>query len=208
MNNPYKVSPKPPGTAVVVVLANGQGRRFRASLTPAQLDSTDCGYGNKLEAMLGERSVLDHTLAAARASGLPVFVMDGNACAQPCEGMGDSIAAAVGACAWADAWLILPGDVPMVRTQTIEQVAAAVLSSPNLGAVVAPSYQGVLGHPVGFGRAYGAALCAIGGELGAQAVVHSAKAAGQFVDLAVDDAGIAQDVDTWAHLQALRASMV
>jgi molybdenum cofactor cytidylyltransferase len=208
MNNPFKANPKPPGTAVVVVLANGQGRRFRASLTPAQLASAECGYGNKLEAMLGERSVLDHSLAAARASGLPVFVMDDNACAQPCEGMGDSIAAAVRACAWADAWLILPGDMPMVRTQTIEQVAAAVLSSPDLDTVVAPSYQGVQGHPVGFGRAYGTALCAMGGELGAQAVVHSAKAAGQFLVLAVDDVGIVQDVDTWAHVQALRASMV
>ena len=79
----------------VVVLASGRGDRFTAS----------GGKGSKLQALLGGRPVLERTLDAVRASGLPWHLEDvGHA------GMGDSIAAAVRATSGAAGWLILPGD--------------------------------------------------------------------------------------------------
>jgi HPt (histidine-containing phosphotransfer) domain-containing protein len=65
---------------VVLVLASGRGERFRAA----------GGTTHKLQALLGGRTVLEHTLAAVRDSGLPWHLEDAGH-----PGMGDSIAAAV-----------------------------------------------------------------------------------------------------------------
>ena len=66
----------------VLVLASGRGERFLAS----------GGSTHKLAALLDGRPVLEHVLAAVRASGLP-WHLERAAHA----GMGDSIAAAVAA---------------------------------------------------------------------------------------------------------------
>lgn len=51
---------------VVLVLASGRGERFIAS----------GGTGSKLQALLGGKTVLQRTLDAVRASGLPWHVED------------------------------------------------------------------------------------------------------------------------------------
>ncbi|MFS2166500.1 NTP transferase domain-containing protein, partial [Variovorax sp. Varisp62] len=85
---------------VVIVLASGRGERFIAA----------GGTGSKLKALLAGRPVLERTLDAVRASGLPWHVEDAGH-----PGMGDSIAAAVRATPDAAGWLILPGDLPLVQ---------------------------------------------------------------------------------------------
>lgn len=181
---------------VVIVLACGLGRRFRASLHEAGvLEAEDNGWGNKLHAQLGGRRVMDWTVQAARDSGLPVVVHEG----QHFEGMGDSIAAAVRAQAQAPAWLILPADLPFIQAQTVAQVAAALEAHP----VVLPMWGEQRAHPVGFDADCGDALMALSGEAGAAAVVQQFGAA----RLGVQDPGVAQDVDTWADLQRLRAML-
>nr|HRM00151.1 NTP transferase domain-containing protein [Acidovorax sp.] len=62
----------------VLVLASGKGQRFAAS----------GGTVHKLRAPLCGLTVLEHTLAAVRASGLPWHLEDAGH-----PGMGDSIAA-------------------------------------------------------------------------------------------------------------------
>ena len=64
----------------VLILASGRGERFKAS----------GGSVHKLQALLAGKPVLQHTLDAVRASGLPWHVEDAGH-----PGMGDSIAAAV-----------------------------------------------------------------------------------------------------------------
>jgi molybdenum cofactor cytidylyltransferase len=178
---------------VVIVLACGLGRRFRASLHEAGvLEAEDNGWGNKLHAQLGGRRVMDWTVQAARDSGLPVVVHEG----QHFAGMGDSIAAAVRAQAEAPGWLILPADLPWIESGTIAQVAAGLQAA----AVVLPTWQGQRAHPVGFDAACGEALMALTGESGAAAVVQRFGAQ----RLAVSDAGVTQDIDTWAALQDAR----
>lgn len=161
---------KPP---VVLVLASGRGERFVAS----------GGRGSKLAALLAGRPVLEHTLAAVRASGLPFHVEDAGH-----PGMGDSIAAGVRATADAGGWLVLPGDLPLVAPQTLRAVAAALARA----SVVLPMYQGTRGHPVGFAARHGAALQVLTGAEGAAAIVRQ----GDVLRLELDDPGIVTDIDT------------
>jgi CTP:molybdopterin cytidylyltransferase MocA len=93
----------------VIVLASGRGERFIAA----------GGSGSKLRALLAGKPVLERTLDAVRASGLPWHLEDAGH-----PGMGDSIAAAVRATPDAIGWLILPGDLPLVRPETLQAVAA------------------------------------------------------------------------------------
>ena len=95
----------------VLILASGQGARFRAA----------GGTTHKLQARLGERTVLEHTLAAVHESGLPWHLEDAGH-----PGMADSIAAAVRATAAAAGWLVLPGDLPLVQAATLRSLAAAL----------------------------------------------------------------------------------
>ena len=172
----------------VLVLASGRGERFRAA----------GGTGSKLEALLGGVPVLQRTLAAVRASGLPWHVEDaGHA------GMGDSIAAAVRATRDAAGWLVLPGDLPLIQPSTLQAVAAALAQAD----VVLPHHLGERGHPVGFARNCGGELAALQGAEGAAAIVRSRTKAGQVVRLDLDDAGIVTDIDTPADLAAAEARL-
>lgn len=180
----------------VIVLASGRGERFLAS----------GGTTHKLQALLAGKPVLQHTLDAVRASGLPWHLEDAGH-----PGMGDSIAAAVRATAGSEAgWLILPGDLPLVSAGTLRAVAAALVSAAALQrgssavdvpAVVVPVYQGERGHPVGFSAQCGAALAALQGDKGAAAVVRACAVQ----ELVVNDAGCVMDVDTVEALRAAQA---
>lgn len=161
---------KPP---VVLVLASGRGERFVAS----------GGQGSKLAARLAGRPVLEHTLDAVRASGLPFHVEDAGH-----PGMGDSIAAGVRATADAGGWLVLPGDLPLIAPQSLRAVADALAQA----SVVLPAYRGERGHPVGFAAQHGAALQALTGPEGAAAIVRQ----GGVLRLELDDPGIVTDIDT------------
>lgn len=122
----------------VLVLAAGHGRRYVQS----------GGSTHKLEAMLGDATVLERVLRSVLASGLPYHVVrpvEGGSSPDR-DGMGHSIARGVAATANADGWLILPGDLPLVRTQSLEAVAQSLASH----AVVVPQCGDQQGHPVGF----------------------------------------------------------
>jgi molybdenum cofactor cytidylyltransferase len=168
---------------VVLVLASGRGERFVAS----------GGTGNKLQALLAGRTVIEHTLDAVRASGLPFHVEEAGH-----PGMGDSIAAAVRATRSAPGWLVLPGDLPLVQPESLRQVAAALAQHE----VVVPTYAGETGHPVGFARACRDELLALTGALGAGRIVQAHAAAGRRQLLALADPGIRIDVDTVDDLAA------
>jgi molybdenum cofactor cytidylyltransferase len=161
----------------VLVLASGRGERFVAS----------GGSGSKLRALLAGKPVLEHTLAAVRASGLPYHVEDAGH-----PGMGDSIAAGVAATAAASGWLVLPGDLPLVRPDSLRAVAEAL----ERASVVMPLYRGMRGHPVGFSQVHGSALQSLRGAEGAAAIVRASKP----LALALDDEGIVTDIDTLEDL--------
>lgn len=166
---------------VVLVLASGRGERFLAS----------GGATHKLQALLGDRTVLQHTLDAVRASGLPLHLEDAGH-----PGMADTIAAAVRATRDAPGWLVLPADLPLVRPGTLRAVADALQHH----AAVVPLVQGRHGHPVGFSALCAPALMALSGSAGAASVL---RAHGAF-ELALDDIGCITDIDTLADLELAR----
>jgi len=161
----------------VLVLASGRGERFTAS----------GGRTHKLQALLAGKPVLQHTLDAVIASGLPWHLEDAGH-----PGMGDSIAAAVRATPDAAGWLVLPADLPLVRSDTLRAVADAL--GPH--AVVIPLYQGERGHPVGFSAVCRDQLLALEGNQGAAPVVLAQAAMNSVAVLELDDIGVVMDIDT------------
>lgn len=171
------ILPAYPGDPVVIVLASGRGERFLAS----------GGLTSKLQAMLAGRTVLERTLSAVHASGLPWYLVDAGY-----PGMGDSIAAGVRATADAPAWLILPGDLPLIQASTLRSIAAA----PADLDVVVPWLHGHRGHPVRFSACCGSDLMKLNGARGAATVI-AARVATQW---AVNDIGCTFDIDTLQDL--------
>ncbi|QBK04631.1 nucleotidyltransferase family protein [Hylemonella gracilis] len=166
---------------VVLVLASGRGERFLASGGAALAP-------HKLQAQLQGQTVLQRTLDAVRASGLPWHLEQASH-----PGMGDCIAAAVRAASLtypdAQGWLILPADLPLIQPDTLRRVAGAPAAWP----VVRPVHQGEAGHPVRFGRACTPDLLALRGDAGAAAVARQHGPARQ---IDVDDVGCVTDIDT------------
>ncbi|QMV73256.1 nucleotidyltransferase family protein [Comamonas piscis] len=185
-----------PFNPTVLVLAAGYGRRFAQS----------GGTTHKLDALLGDVAVLDRVLRSVVASGLPYHVVRPLSALSPeMDGMGHSIARGVAATADADGWLILPGDLPLVRPQSLMAVAHSLTNH----AVVVPQCGDQQGHPVGFDRTCLEALLQLQGDTGASAIVRGHRQAGTAHSLQLDDPGIAIDIDTCedlARVQALLAS--
>jgi molybdenum cofactor cytidylyltransferase len=191
----------------IIVLAAGKGSRF-------------LGEDHKLAQRIGGATVLATTLRQAVASQLRVVAVTTEAFAEVARrsvaardvvvlpevgssadsrlGMGYSIAAGVSVCPDADGWLILPGDMPMVRTATLLELAAALERYP----VVYAQYKGRRGHPVGFGAELFSELTGLSGDEGARRLVARYPAFG----VELDDPGVLVDVDTQADLDVVRAA--
>lgn len=178
-----------PPLPVVIVLAAGRGERFTAS----------GGVVHKLDALLAGKGVLDHVLDAVRGSGLPYHVVRPEA-VTPGAGMGDSIAAGVRATLGASGWLILPADLPLVRSETLRTIA---LAPPC--AVTVPRYQGQRGHPVRFDATCRDDLMNLKGNQGAAPVLLARAAMNSIAFVDVDDAGCVTDIDTLDDLHRAEA---
>jgi molybdenum cofactor cytidylyltransferase len=165
----------------VIVLASGRGERFTAS----------GGQVHKLQALLSGKKIIDWTLDAVRASGLPFHVEDAGH-----PGMGDSIAVAVRTTSNAQGWLILPADLPLIQSATLLAVAQALQQS----SLVYPMCAGQRGHPVGFGRAYAAQLSHLQGNKGAAQLIRAQAA----TEIIVSDMGCVTDIDTLQDLERAR----
>jgi molybdenum cofactor cytidylyltransferase len=114
-------------------------------------------------------------------------------------GMGNSLACGVAAASKANGWIIGLADMPWIRATTISQVMTAM---HNGHALVAPRYQSLRGHPVGFGQEYREVLLNLKGDAGARSVLKQHKSHLHYLD--VNDPGILMDVDTPADLKQQR----
>ncbi len=194
-------------TPVIVVLAAGLGSRFS-------------GAGHKLAQALGQTTVLGLTLSNAIGSGLPVVVVttqhllpevsrllagseivlvDDVGHSGALFGMGHSIAAGVAARPQASGWLILPADMPMVKSSTLRAVANGLAHHP----VVFAQHQGRRGHPVGFSAELYSELVQLTGDEGARRITSRYPSYG--VEAA--DAGVLIDIDTPSDLTNAQRSL-
>lgn len=173
--------------------------------------------GNKLLAVLDGKPVVARTIRAAMKSAVGnTIVVTGHepeAVAEAAEtlgatsvhhakfeaGMASTIAAGVRASSKADGYLILPGDMPLVQTETLQAVASRFAR----GRIVVPTFQGHRGHPVLFASDFHQDLLALTGDHGARPVIEQHAAA--VIEVEVDDPGILSDVDTPEDLHRLES---
>ncbi|WP_332847617.1 nucleotidyltransferase family protein [Pseudomonas lactucae] len=183
-------------TVTAIVLAAGQGSRFRAE-AGADQDKllAPCVGRDGVTRPVIEQVLVNlpgsivrrwlvtsperlEVIRLAQVHGCQVLLLES-------AGMGHSIAAAVAASASADGWLVLLGDMPFIRSSTIERVLA------DPADITVPVYAGQYGHPVAFGRVLGPKLMALTGDRGAKPLFSQA----QVRDVQVDDPGVLWDVD-------------
>ncbi|KLU25749.1 molybdopterin-guanine dinucleotide biosynthesis protein MobA [Caballeronia mineralivorans PML1(12)] len=110
------------------------------------------------------------------------------------RGMGATLAAAVRATHDAEGWLVTLGDMPWIKSQTMEAVARSLDGGAS---IVAPFYRGQRGHPAGFSAMHLETLSALDGDAGARTLFMSEAV--ERID--VDDANILRDVDSPEDLQ-------
>jgi molybdenum cofactor cytidylyltransferase len=187
----------------VIVLAAGQGRRFRqeAGVERDKLVADCTGRDGAVHSMIEqvlvnlpaslEKRVLVTTvdrpqvIRMAKAYGCEIVLIEST-------GMGDSIAAGVAACPQLSGWLIVLGDMPFILPSSIERVVAGMADD----CISVPVHEGEFGHPVGFGRSFGPGLMELAGDRGAKPLFAQARV----VEVAVDDPGVLWDVDVPASL--------
>ena len=167
----------------VLVLAAGQGQRFADS----------GGQTHKLQTLLHGKTVLQHVLDTVAQAGLAVHVVTSTS--GVATGMGSSIAHGVRETASSGAWLVLPGDMPLVQVKTLRAIAECMCTDDAYDAVQ-PVWHGQHGHPVAFSARCAPELLALQGDQGARAVLRQLRMQGKVQELAVDDQGVVHDIDT------------
>jgi molybdenum cofactor cytidylyltransferase len=178
-------------TPTIIVVAAGRGARSGAAQ-------------HKLMRPHGAATVLDATLHAAVASRLQVVVVTtlplvetaqrhvaardvviwpgAELPADAGQGLGDAIAAGVGARPNAPAWLVLPGDMASVRPESLSALASALAQHP----VAYAQHRGRRGQPMGFAGELYSELITLTGDEGVRRLLTRYPA----LALELDDPGV------------------
>ncbi len=175
-----------------LILAAGSHRRF--------------GSAKLLHPLADGRPLIQHTLDAISATGLPIALVhrpDDTALLatvaryplqlvpnpQHDDGIGSSIACGIRATSNWDGWLICLADMPGVQTSTY-QVIANTLAEKS---IVIPEHNQQFGNPRGFQSQFQAALAALSGDQGAKDLLLQHR--DETCVLEVADPGILLDID-------------
>lgn len=197
---------------VGILLAAGQGTRFDPGGLLNKLLARLPDGCTVLRAAAGNLcAVLDRVIVvmaddADRVKGLHAalnglaleFVTNNKAGA----GMSSSITAGVAASMETNApdrpagWIVALGDMPFVRPQTIAGLRRALMDGAD---IVAPSFAGQRGHPVGFSARHGSALQSLTGDQGARELLKRYPV--QLIE--TGDSGILKDIDSPDDLATL-----
>ena len=187
-----------------ILLAAGHSRRFTHGnklLYPLQ-----DGLPTALVAARNLLTALPRSLAVVRpespelAACLAEAGMEVLTCQPEQQEMADSLAAAVRHLVFhhtpPDAIVVALADMPFILPHTIATLVKSLATGAH---IVAPIYQGLRGHPVGFSKRFYPALATLSGDEGARSVLRQHPEVMEMLDC--DDPGILQDIDTWEQLQ-------
>ena len=197
------MSPPVPARVGVIVLAAGRGSRFGADAP-------------KTLARLGERPLVTHAVASAKASRLrPLVVVVGCEAAQVARAAGRDVEVIENP-NWEEGMStsLRAGLAAVLADRTVSAMTVALADQPRIGAeayrrlvlahadgaeLAVATYGGKRGHPVLIGRNYFDEAMRMTGDQGARTLL----AAHPVVEVPCDGTGEATDVDTPADLAAL-----
>lgn len=185
-----------------ILLAAGKGTRFDASGSRNKLlQALPSGATVALSSAQTLLSVLPASLAVVsplndvlvsrlNAAGCPTTI-----CHDAHNGMASSLVHALKHCPDdCTGWIIALADMPYVQADTISALVQALEDGAG---IVAPTYMGRRGNPVGFSRDYLPQLLALKGDKGARDLLKQLRV----TEIEVDDVGILQDIDVPKDLQ-------
>lgn len=185
-------------SAIAIVPAAGKAERFGGGKLLADVDGEPLLHRTIQSLLDGGLARVVVTIAPGADFSSVAALKDPRVSAvvnpEPSRGMFSSIQAALAA-AEGDPILVLPGDMPFVRAETIRAVTEAAATS---GRVVSPRHGGKRGHPVALPARMRAELLradpstTLAAILAAHSNDHESKA--------VDDPGVRRDVDVRADL--------
>ena len=185
-----------------ILLAAGASKRFGSNKLMHPLTG---GTPVALAALANLRTALPRVIAVVRP-GVPELenrLSEGGAtviqCVNADDGMGASLATAIGASGAVAGWVIALADMPYIQPETIAKIAATMVAG---AAMVAPAYKGQRGHPVGISARFRAQLEGLRGDEGARSVLNANAGLIKLID--VDDPGVCQDIDTPDDLRPVR----
>jgi molybdenum cofactor cytidylyltransferase len=175
----------------------------------------------KLALPLGDRSILEHTVAALQAVSVKTVVVIGKHVPELLPLVEKSTAHSLlleaetlqmretveAGLAWIenkfhpapdDTWLLLPADHPVLDPEVIRILLAASEKAP----IVVPIHGGKRGHPVLFAWREVGRIRAFPRDQGIDAYVREHHS--DVLEVAVEHSGIHADLDTWQDYERLR----
>ena len=203
--SPREPAAEPRGGQIAgVVLAAGRASRMGSNKLIAELDGEPI-VRRTVRAVLGSRArpvvvVTGHEADAVRAAlaGLDVSFAHNPDFA---DGMSTSLRAGIAAAGGVDAALICLGDMPRLAPAHLDAVIDAYRAGGR-DDIVVPTCDRKRGNPVLWPQSYFAEIAALGGDVGARALLE--RHADNVRLVAIDDPAILVDVDTPAALAELR----
>lgn len=186
----------------------GGGRRTVVAVIPAAGPSTRMGVLDKLLLPVSGIPLLQRTVSSVlpcvdqvvvvvslrRAADVKELLVNDALVVvnpRPEDGMGSSIAAGVRNAREADGYLVLPGDMPLVKTDTIALLVKHFEAAPERIAV--PYRDGRAGQPPIFPKWAKVDLCTLSGDNGSESIIE--RNTGRIVQVHVGDSGIWRDID-------------
>jgi len=181
-----------------IVPAAGKGERFGGAKLLARIEDDvllDRTLRSLLDAGITELIVVTAPGAdfglVTRLADPRVRVMENP---DPSRGMFSSILQGLEA-ASVDPILVLPADMPFVRSSTVSSVIAACERTRK---IILPTHAGKHGHPVGLPASIRAAL--LTADPGSTLKAELAKTGVEQIEITVDDPGVLRDVDVVSDL--------
>ncbi|HEY7328346.1 MAG TPA: nucleotidyltransferase family protein [Gemmataceae bacterium] len=197
---------------------------MRFAILPAAGKSSRMGRP-KLALPLGERTILEHVVAALRQAEVEhILVVLGphvaeltalatsagaRVCplAEPTAGMRETVEHGL---RWIeqrfhplpdDTWLLAPADHPALDASVVKRLGSAFAAEPEFSIII-PTYQGRRGHPTLFAWKHVAAIHAYPAELGLNTYIRQSVA--ETLEVAVESPTILWDMDTPEDYEWLR----